>query len=120
MVYRIRLAYHGCTNRPFFHIVVMRHILPRNYPPVEQIGTYDPMPNNHNEKLVAVNFERLKYWMAEGAYLTKPVAQLLGLSGFLPVNPMSYVTARRHRMEAERKAAEAAAATTETPDTEES
>ncbi|XP_070543289.1 small ribosomal subunit protein bS16m-like [Ptychodera flava] len=116
MVMRIRLALHGCTNRPFFHIVVMPHIHPRNYPPREQIGTYDPMPNKHNEQLVAINFERLKYWMAQGAILTKPVAKLIGLSGFLPVHPMSYVDARRARMQAEKQAESAEATATEIHD----
>lgn len=55
------------------------------------------MPNKYNEKLIAVNFERLKYWYAEGAEPTKPVRLLLGLSGFFPVHPMSFVQARRAR-----------------------
>ena len=76
----IRLAYHGCANRPFFHIVVSRNRKPRNGKPMEQIGTYDPMPNIHNEKLVAINFDRLKYWYTtRGAQLTKPIEQLLGM-----------------------------------------
>ena len=75
----IRLAYHGCANRPFFHIVVARNRKPRNGPHLEQIGTYDPMPNIYNEKLVAINFDRLKYYYTNGAQLTKPVEQLLGM-----------------------------------------
>ena len=74
----IRLAYHGCANRPFFHIVVARNRKPRNTR-LEQIGTYDPMPNIYNEKLVAINFDRLKYWYTKGCYLTKPIEQILGM-----------------------------------------
>ncbi|KAL8600412.1 37S ribosomal protein S16, mitochondrial [Nucella lapillus] len=100
----IRLALHGCNNRPFYQLVLMPGRAHRNAVPLEQLGTYDPMPNGHREKLVAVNFERLKYWLASGAHCSKPVESLLGLSGFLPIHPMSGVTAERNR----RKAAESA------------
>lgn len=35
--------------------------------------------------------------MAKGAQLSKPVAELLGLVGFLPVHPRSYLRAWRNR-----------------------
>jgi ribosomal protein S16 len=34
------------------------------------------MPNSQNEKLVAVNFERVQYWLAQGAGMSNPVAQV--------------------------------------------
>lgn len=34
------------------------------------------MPNNKNEKLVALNFERIQYWLSQGAKLSDPVAQV--------------------------------------------
>ena len=79
----IRLALHGCTNRPFYHIVVMPTYKARDHRPVEQIGTYDPMENEHNEKLVAINFDRLKHWTGLGALVSKPVEKLLGKYGFI-------------------------------------
>ncbi|XP_038068136.1 28S ribosomal protein S16, mitochondrial-like [Patiria miniata] len=101
----IRLARHGCTNRPFYHVVAIHNRRGRDSRAyLEQLGTYDPMPNNHNEKLVSFNFERIKYWLARGALPTRPVAMLLGLSGFLPLHPMSTVLARRARAKAEEKA----------------
>ncbi|XP_033113485.1 28S ribosomal protein S16, mitochondrial-like [Anneissia japonica] len=94
----IRLARHGCANRPFYHIVAILNRRARDSEAFfEQLGTYDPMPNDHNEKLVSFNFDRLKYWLAKGAEPTKPVAMLLGYSGFLPLHPMSVVLARRAR-----------------------
>lgn len=82
-------------------------------PPIEQVGTFDPMTNIHNEKLVSVNFERIQHWIALGAHLSKPVAELLGLCGFYPIHPRSYMTAWRNRLAtdaANAAAAEAAAA----------
>lgn len=36
------------------------------------------MPNVNNEKLVALNLERIKYWLGKGAHVTTPVAELFG------------------------------------------
>ncbi|XP_019615577.1 PREDICTED: probable 28S ribosomal protein S16, mitochondrial [Branchiostoma belcheri] len=102
----IRLSLSGCTNRPFYHIVVAPTPAGRDKEIYEQLGTYDPLPNDFNEKLVSFNYERLKHWLAMGATPTKPVAQLLGLSGFLPLHPMSSVIAERKRKAAAEKAAQ--------------
>lgn len=75
---RIRLALHGCTNRPFYHIIVSKAYRARDTKPLAQVGTYDPLPNDHNEKLVAINFEKLHFWINRGALPTRPVAMLLG------------------------------------------
>lgn len=48
-------------------------------PVIEQVGTYDPMPNEKNEKLVALNFERIRHWIGKGAHVSQPVAELLGM-----------------------------------------
>ena len=74
----IRFAMYGCTNRKYFRIVVMPNKKPRQGRHLEQLGSYDPLPNMNNEKLVAINFERLKYWIANGAQLSLPVEKLLG------------------------------------------
>ena len=76
----IRLALHGCTNRPFYHIVVIQKHKARNARVIEQLGSYDPMPNTHGEKLVGVNFDRLTYHYSQGALVSEPVEKLLGMS----------------------------------------
>ncbi|TDG51466.1 hypothetical protein AWZ03_001926 [Drosophila navojoa] len=102
----IRFARHGCTNRPFFHIVVMERRKNQHQPVIEQVGSYDPLPNVTNERLVALNTERIRYWLGKGAHMSDPVAELLGIAGLLPVHPHTYMTAWRNR----KAAAEAAAA----------
>ena len=74
----IRLALHGCVNRPFYHVVVIKKHKGRDKPPIEQLGTYDPMPNIHNEKLVSINLDRLQHYIMREADITKPVEKLLG------------------------------------------
>ncbi|CAK1589770.1 unnamed protein product [Parnassius mnemosyne] len=112
----IRLIRQGCTNRPFFHISVTHRKRLNSQPVIEQLGSYDPMPNFNNEKLVALNLERIKFWLGHGAHVSPPVAELLGLAGFFPIHPRSYMTAwRNRRTEREnsekQKEAEAAAKT---------
>ncbi|CAB3369070.1 Hypothetical predicted protein [Cloeon dipterum] len=90
----------GCANRPFFHIVVAEQRTDQHMPVIEQVGSYDPLPNERNQKLVAFNFERIQHWLARGVNLTDPVAELLGLSGYLPIHPRTYMTAWRNRIKA--------------------
>lgn len=45
---------------------------------IEQIGSFDPMANERNEKMVAINFERLAYWMGQGVATSKPISHILG------------------------------------------
>ncbi|XP_026316198.1 probable 28S ribosomal protein S16, mitochondrial [Hyposmocoma kahamanoa] len=93
----IRLIRQGCTNRPFYHISVTHRRRLNSQPVIEQLGSYDPVPNMYKEKLVALNLERIKYWLGKGAHVSNPVAELLGLSGFFPIHPRSYMTAWRNR-----------------------
>ncbi|CAH0392651.1 unnamed protein product [Bemisia tabaci] len=93
----IRLALKGCTNRPFFHINVHTKTDRMKQQPIEQLGSYDPMPNMFNEKLVSINYDRVKHWIADGGRTSRPAAELFGLAGFFPVHPRTYMTAWRRR-----------------------
>ncbi|KAF7693073.1 28S ribosomal protein S16, mitochondrial [Silurus meridionalis] len=112
----IRLALGGATNRPFYRIVAAYNKRARDGKYIEQLGSYDPLPNIYNEKLVAFNYERIKYWMGCGAHPTKPVAKLLGLAGFFPLHPMTITEAERRKAEATTVSKQEAA---EDPDEEE-
>jgi len=80
--YVIGLARYGCANRPFYHIAAMHgRVIPKrpvDERVIEQIGSFDPLPNKHNEKLVAINYERLRYWLSKNAKPSHAIAQLLG------------------------------------------
>lgn len=44
-----------------------------------QLGTFDPLPNYNNEKLVSLNIGRLKYWIGtRDANISLAVCELLG------------------------------------------
>ncbi|EFA06934.1 small ribosomal subunit protein bS16m [Tribolium castaneum] len=101
----IRFVRAGCTNRPFYHIVVAERRREQFEPVIEQVGSYDPMPNANNEKLVSLNLERISYWIGNGAGCSGPVEELLGLAGYFPIHPRSYMTAWRNRRKADEEAA---------------
>lgn len=93
----LRLALHGCANRPFYHIVATNRLRARDKSSIEQLGTFDPLPNTHNEKLVSLNMDRVKYWLGNGAGASTPVLKLLGLAGIFPVHHRSYHEAKQNR-----------------------
>ena len=101
--YTLRLQYHGCTNRPFFHIVATKRRIARDRGHYEQVGTYDPLPNSRNEKLVSLNMDRIKYWLARGAVPSKPVQELLGLAGIYPIRTTTVKKAEENRAATENK-----------------
>ncbi|KAI6197722.1 28S ribosomal protein S16, mitochondrial [Aphelenchoides besseyi] len=77
----IGLALFGCTNRPFYQLVVFPDKrLGRRYAGniIEQLGTFDPLPNFNNEKLVSLNIGRIKYWIGtRNAHISVSLLELL-------------------------------------------
>ncbi|KAG8568750.1 hypothetical protein GDO81_014134 [Engystomops pustulosus] len=100
------MALGGCCNRPFYRIVAAHNKRARDGKHLDKLGTYDPLPNVYNEKLVSLNIERIKYWIACGAHITKPVAKLFGLAGFFPLHPMTITAAERLQKAKEKAAAQ--------------
>lgn len=46
---------------------------------------------------MAMNVERIRYWLGKGAHLSRPAAELFGISGLLPIHPRTYMIAWRNR-----------------------
>jgi len=89
MVVRIRLARHGRRNRPYYHIVAANAQAPRDGRFLEQLGTYDPLVNpKSGVKIVRINTDRFKYWLAVGAQPSLPVTKLMSKFHVLPSPPI--------------------------------
>lgn len=73
----IKLARHGLKNTPFYHIVVLQSRSRPTRKPIEQLGTYNPIPNKDGSKDISLNFERAKYWIGVGAKPSDSVARIL-------------------------------------------
>jgi len=73
---RIRMKMMGRKHRPYFRIVAIDHRQPRDGRIIEELGSYDPMVKDTNER-VRLKPERIKYWMGVGAKPSEKVAVLL-------------------------------------------
>jgi small subunit ribosomal protein S16 len=66
----------GRKHRPYFRIVAIDGHQPRDGRIIEELGSYDPMVKNTDER-VRLKPERIKYWMSVGAKPSEKVAVLL-------------------------------------------
>jgi small subunit ribosomal protein S16 len=66
----------GRKHRPYFRIVAMDHHQPRGGRIIEELGSYDPMVKNTDDR-VRLKPDRVKYWMSVGALPSEKVAVLL-------------------------------------------
>ncbi|KAF9363833.1 37S ribosomal protein S16, mitochondrial [Mortierella sp. NVP85] len=83
----IKLARHGLKNTPFYHIVVLQSRSRPTKKPIEQLGTYNPIPDQNGVKAITLNFERTKYWIGVGAKPSDSVARLLAKADIIPPKP---------------------------------
>src|SRR5215470_10801200 len=83
----------GRKHRPYFRIVAIDSRQPRDGRVLEELGTYDPMVKNTDDR-VTLRPDRIKYWMGVGALPSENVAIFL----------------RKYMTKWEQKQAEAAAA----------
>ncbi|ORX58288.1 30S ribosomal protein S16 [Hesseltinella vesiculosa] len=91
MVVRIRLARHGRRNLPYYQIVVANARSARNSKPLEQVGTYNPIPNDQGQKEIKMNFDRIKYWLTVGAQPSETVERLLVQAKLMPQSPKPWM-----------------------------
>jgi len=87
-VTRLRLARFGSRNRPFYHVVATDSRNARDSKPIEQLGTYDPIPFSlDGAKEVRLKVDRVKYWLSVGAQPSERVAYLLWRGGLIASPP---------------------------------
>ena len=66
----------GRKHRPYFRIVAIDRKQPRDGRIIEELGSYDPMIKNTDER-VQLKPDRIKYWMSVGALPSEKVTVLL-------------------------------------------
>jgi small subunit ribosomal protein S16 len=66
----------GRKHRPYYRIVAIDHHQPRDGRVIEELGSYDPMVKNTDER-VRLKPDRIKYWMSVGALPSEKVQVLL-------------------------------------------
>jgi len=81
----IRLARAGAKKKPFYRLVAADQRAPRDGRYLEKLGTFNPM-----NKEIALEKERIQYWLDQGATTSDRVNRLLVAQGFA-VEPFKYV-----------------------------
>lgn len=76
---KIRLARHGAKKKPFYRIVAASSESPRDGRFLEKLGTYDPLANPAK---IALQGERVRYWLGQGALPTDTVKNILKKEGY--------------------------------------
>jgi len=77
---KIRLKRMGRKNRPAYRIVVADARSKRDGEEIEVLGHYDPLVAE-KDKQVALNRDRVQYWLGVGAQPTETVANMLKRAG---------------------------------------
>lgn len=72
----IRLSRGGAKKRPFYHVVVTDSRNKRDGRYIERLGFFNPVASGNAQRL-ALNEERISYWLGHGAQTTDRVTSLL-------------------------------------------
>ncbi len=72
----IRLARGGSKKRPFYNIVAADSRNRRDGRFLERVGFYNPVASGNAESL-RVAFDRVEYWVNNGAQVSETVGRLL-------------------------------------------
>jgi small subunit ribosomal protein S16 len=72
---RIRLKRFGTKKRPYYRIVVMDKLSPRDGKTIEELGYYHPIEKDVDKQIV-FNAEKAKAWLAKGATVSETVRKI--------------------------------------------
>ena len=80
MAVKIRMRRMGSNKAPFYRVVVADSRAPRDGRFIEEIGYYNPVSN---PKVVKIDGDKVKDWIAKGAQPTEGVVRLLEAEGII-------------------------------------
>ena len=80
MAVKIRLRRMGSNKAPFYRLVVADSRFPRDGRFIEEIGFYNP---GSEPKVIKIDGEKAKAWIAKGAQPTDGVVRLLEAEGII-------------------------------------
>src|SRR5258708_6421963 len=102
----------GATKRPFYRLVVADSRSPRDGKFIEEIGTYDPLPD---PAVIEIDADKVRAWLKKGAQPSDPARSLLEREGILPRRARPTKPAKPKAEPAEAPPAAAAAPPAEPP-----
>jgi small subunit ribosomal protein S16 len=79
MAVKIRLKRVGAKNHPVYRIVVTDSRNPRDGRFIEEVGTYNPERKGQDN--FAMDYDRVQYWLGQGAQPSETAASLIKRAG---------------------------------------
>ena len=76
----IRLKRFGTKKRPYYRIVVMDKMAPRDGKTIEELGYYHPI--EAEEKQIVFDAEKVRTWVDKGATVSDTVRGILNKKNF--------------------------------------
>jgi len=76
----IRLKRFGTKKRPYYRIVVMDKMAPRDGKTIEELGYYHPI--EAEDKQIVFNAEKVRTWVDKGATVSSTVRSILNKKNF--------------------------------------
>jgi len=76
----IRLKRFGTKKRPYYRIVVMEKMAPRDGKTIEELGYYHPI--EAEEKQIVFDAEKVRTWVDKGATVSSTVRSILNKKNF--------------------------------------
>ena len=71
---RIRLKKFGTKKRPYYRIVVMEKLSPRDGKTIDELGYYHPIETE--DKQIVFDTEKARAWLKKGATVTETVRRI--------------------------------------------
>ena len=101
---KLRLSRGGTKKRPVYKIVVAESKFARDGRFIEKLGFFNPLLPKEKKERIALEGERIKYWLSQGAQPTNRVARILGENNFIPMpasgnNPTKAIPKKQRKKE---------------------
>jgi small subunit ribosomal protein S16 len=77
---KIRMKRFGTTKKPYYRVVIMDTLKPRDGEALEEVGLYHP--TDKEETQFTFNEERIREWINKGAVPSDTVRRLLNKKNF--------------------------------------
>ena len=103
---KIRLSRGGTKKRPVYKVVIADSRRARDGKFIEKVGFFNPLLPKDKKERVALEAERIKYWLSQGAQPTTRVARILGENDIMPMpangsNPSKAIPKKERKKEGE-------------------
>jgi len=104
---KLRLSRGGTKKRPVYKVVVADSRFARDGRFIEKVGFFNPLLPKDKKERVALEAERIKYWLGQGAQPTTRVARILGENELMPMpangnNPKKAVPKKERKKEGDK------------------